>query len=135
VVSLVHTSLGSSYLIAHVLHSPPPPRAQLCKRSCSNKHTHTLGPLGERRRGVTTHLPTVRLGLGLQSECLQFNQRSYRRVVESIRGVKECARGVPYPHASECPSPKQNVAEGQITAQALANRTDSCKHSPGDPMN
>jgi hypothetical protein len=28
-------------VIAHVLHSPPPPRAQLCKRSCSNKHTHT----------------------------------------------------------------------------------------------
>ncbi len=25
VVSLVHTSLGSSYLIAHVLHDPPPP--------------------------------------------------------------------------------------------------------------
>ncbi len=25
VVSLVHTSLGSSYLIAHVLHYPPPP--------------------------------------------------------------------------------------------------------------
>ena len=38
--SLVHTSLGSSYLIAHVLHYPPPPRAQLCNRSCSNKHTH-----------------------------------------------------------------------------------------------
>jgi hypothetical protein len=45
VVSLVHTSLGSSYLIAHVLHSPPPPRAQLCKRSCSNKHTHTPSEL------------------------------------------------------------------------------------------
>jgi hypothetical protein len=28
---LVHTSLGSSYLIAHVLHYPPP---------SSNKHTH-----------------------------------------------------------------------------------------------
>ena len=42
VVSLVHTSLGSSYLIAHVLHYPPPPRAQLCNRSCSNKHTHTF---------------------------------------------------------------------------------------------
>ena len=27
VVSLVHTSLGLSYLIAHVLHYPPPPRA------------------------------------------------------------------------------------------------------------
>jgi hypothetical protein len=39
VVSLVHPSLGSSYLIAHVLHSPPPPRAQLCNRYCSNKHT------------------------------------------------------------------------------------------------
>jgi hypothetical protein len=25
VVRLVHTSLGSSYLIAHVLHYPPPP--------------------------------------------------------------------------------------------------------------
>jgi hypothetical protein len=51
------------------------------------------------RRGVTTHLPTVRLGL--QSARLQFNQRSYRHVVEIIRGVKACARGVPYPHASE----------------------------------
>ncbi len=37
VVRLVHTSLGSSYLIAHVLHYPPPPRAQLCIRYCSNK--------------------------------------------------------------------------------------------------
>jgi hypothetical protein len=39
----IHTGLGSSSLIAHVLHSPPPPpREQLCNRSCSNKHTHTL---------------------------------------------------------------------------------------------
>ena len=29
VVRLVHTSFGSSYIIAHVLHCPPPPRAQL----------------------------------------------------------------------------------------------------------
>jgi hypothetical protein len=38
---LVHTDLGSSQssLIAHVLHSPSPPREQLCNRSCSNK-TH-----------------------------------------------------------------------------------------------
>ena len=36
---LIHTGLGSSSLIAHVLHSPPPPREQLCNRSCSNKHT------------------------------------------------------------------------------------------------
>ncbi len=28
-------------VLLNVLHSPPPPRAQLCKRSCSNKHTHT----------------------------------------------------------------------------------------------
>ena len=34
-----HTGLGSSSLIAHVLHSPLPPREQLCNRSCSNK-TH-----------------------------------------------------------------------------------------------
>ncbi len=33
--------LGSSYLIAHVLHCPhPPPRTHLYIRSCSNKHTH-----------------------------------------------------------------------------------------------
>jgi hypothetical protein len=58
--TLVHTCLGSSYLIAHVLHchcgvevtelstnkqhtlSPSPPRTQLYNRSCSNKHTRTL---------------------------------------------------------------------------------------------
>jgi hypothetical protein len=34
---LVHTSLGSSYLIAHVLHYPPAPREQLFNRYCSNK--------------------------------------------------------------------------------------------------
>jgi hypothetical protein len=37
---LVHTGLGSSSLVAHVLQYPPP-RKQLCTRSCSNKHTHT----------------------------------------------------------------------------------------------
>jgi hypothetical protein len=48
--------LGSSYLIAHVLHSPPPPRAQLCNRSCSNKHTQYTGMCYERRRPrVVTH--------------------------------------------------------------------------------
>jgi hypothetical protein len=36
---LVHTGLGSSSLVAHVLHHPPSPREQLCNRSCSNKHT------------------------------------------------------------------------------------------------
>jgi hypothetical protein len=42
--SLVHTGLGSSYLVAHVLPypSPPPPCKQLCTRSCSNKHTLTI---------------------------------------------------------------------------------------------
>jgi len=60
VVSLVHTSLGSSYLIAHVLHSPPPPRAQLCKRSCSNKHTHGrlgLAPATHTHPGVLGSIP------------------------------------------------------------------------------
>jgi hypothetical protein len=43
--SLVHTGLGSSSLVAHVLpYPPPPPRQQLCTRSCSNKHTHTFKP-------------------------------------------------------------------------------------------
>jgi hypothetical protein len=42
------------------------------------------------RRGTTTHPPTARLGL--QSVRLQFNQRSYRRVVEYVRGAKKRAR-------------------------------------------
>jgi hypothetical protein len=35
-----HTFLGSSYLIVHVLHCPPPPPAHsfIIGRSCSNKH-------------------------------------------------------------------------------------------------
>ena len=37
----IHTGLGSSSLIAHVLHSPPPPPRTDCNRSCSNKHTHS----------------------------------------------------------------------------------------------
>jgi hypothetical protein len=50
---LIHTGLGLSSLIAHVLHSPPP-HEQLYNRSCSNK-THTppnllVGPLRERER-------------------------------------------------------------------------------------
>ena len=52
---LVHTGLGSSSLIAHVLHSPPPPREQLCNRSCSNKHTHP---------GWAPDPPILALGLG-----------------------------------------------------------------------
>jgi hypothetical protein len=40
---LVHTGLGSSSLVAHVLpYPPPPPCTHLCTRSCSNKHTHPL---------------------------------------------------------------------------------------------
>jgi hypothetical protein len=39
---LVHTGLGSSSLVAHVLpYPPPPPCKHLCTRSCSNKHSHT----------------------------------------------------------------------------------------------
>ena len=40
---LVHTVLGSSSLVAHVLHLPPPhTREQLCNRYCSNKQTRAL---------------------------------------------------------------------------------------------
>ncbi len=44
---LVNTGLGSSSLVAHVLHYPPlPPREQLCNRSYSNKHTQQLAHHG-----------------------------------------------------------------------------------------
>jgi hypothetical protein len=44
--SLVHTGLGSSSLVAHVLpYPPPPPHANsfVLGPACSNKHTHTQG--------------------------------------------------------------------------------------------
>jgi hypothetical protein len=48
---LVHTGLGSSSLVAHVLpYPPPPPCKQLCTRSCSNKHTHTNHGQAQERR-------------------------------------------------------------------------------------
>ena len=51
---LIHTGLGSSSLVAHVLHSPPPPREQLYNRSCSNKtHTH----FGKRNLSFSQWLP------------------------------------------------------------------------------
>ena len=53
VVSLVHTSLGSSYLIAHVLH----PRAQLCIRYCSNKHTHSHRAVARSHTRRTLYTP------------------------------------------------------------------------------
>ena len=51
---LIHTGLGSSSLIAHVLHSPPPPPANsfvigpasgVSPRSCSDKHTQGENPV------------------------------------------------------------------------------------------
>ena len=41
VVRLVHTGLGSQYLIARVLHYPPPPTRTSLYRHCSNKHHRT----------------------------------------------------------------------------------------------
>ena len=40
---LVHSGLGSSSLVAHVLHYSLPPREQLYSRYCSNTNTHTHG--------------------------------------------------------------------------------------------
>jgi hypothetical protein len=68
---LVHTCLGSSYLIAHVLHCPPPPRrTQLYNRSCSNKHTRQAResrgppPIGVSPR---THVPRTQMPQPLKS--------------------------------------------------------------------
>jgi hypothetical protein len=60
------------------------------------------------RRGTTTHPPTARLGL--QSVLLQFNQRSYRRVVEYVRGVKNVHARRPH----RGPVPKQSTVRGRI---------------------
>jgi hypothetical protein len=50
---LVHTGLGSSSLVAHVLpYPPPPPCKHLCTRSCSNKHTHTHTHRGATRTAL-----------------------------------------------------------------------------------
>ena len=90
VVSLVHTSLGSSYLIAHVLHSPPPPRAQLCKRSCSNKHTHThLSPqpfavMARRRRRRPPGGQTTAAGSGRRRAPFSTDNLSHTHTARSL---------------------------------------------------
>jgi hypothetical protein len=57
--SLVHTGLGSSSLVAHVLlyAPPPPPRKQFCTRSFSNKHVNSfvLGPAVINTHTINTH--------------------------------------------------------------------------------
>ena len=64
-----HTHSSSS-LIAHVLHSPPPPREQLCNRSCSNKtHTHTHTQMLDLTQEVHGRmLMTIMSKLGISDE-------------------------------------------------------------------
>jgi hypothetical protein len=71
-----------------------PPGMRGCRgaseRECMVLRVHKVPHPGcAAEEGITTHPPTSRPGL--QSVLLQFNQRSYRRVVEYVRGVKERA--------------------------------------------
>jgi hypothetical protein len=60
---LVHTGLGLSSLVAHVLpYPPPPPCKQLCTRSCSNKHTHT--PWEDLFKKLKQHLTLIKCAEG-----------------------------------------------------------------------
>jgi hypothetical protein len=72
--------------------------------------------------------PTARLGL--QSVLLQFNQRSYRRVVEYVRRVKNVHARRPH----RGPSPKQSAVRGRIKPCKRWSTEQTDKHSPRDPM-
>jgi hypothetical protein len=74
--------------------------------------------------GITTHPPTARPGL--QSVLLQFNQRSYRRVVEYVRGV----RSVHTRRLQRGPTPKQSAVRGRITRASAGAQSKQGKHSP-----
>jgi hypothetical protein len=74
--------------------------------------------------GITTHPPTARPGL--QSVLLQFNQRSYRRVVEYVRGV----RSVHARRLHRGPTPKQSTVRGRINRASAGAQSKQGKHSP-----
>ena len=78
--------------------------------------------------GITTHPPTARPGL--QSVLLQFNQRSYRRVVEYVRGV----RSVHTRRLQRGPTPNQSTERGRINSASAGAESRQSKHSPRDPV-
>ena len=81
VVSLVHTSLGSSCLIAHMSSTILlPPRAQLCIRYCSNKQQQVI------RAGLKgLWARNTRRWLGLHQPPWSFGFDSQTRVMVGIR--------------------------------------------------
>jgi hypothetical protein len=89
---LIHTGLGSSSLIAHVLYSPPPPREQLCNRSCSNK-THTFSLRSPSRIPYRTVTAKVRVGV-VAPNCCSASGVCMRRLTLCVltRYLQPCAR-------------------------------------------
>ena len=106
---LIHTGLRSSSLIAHVLHSPPPPpREQLCNRSCSNKHTQNKARDLERLDGREgKHQQTQVLTQGARERArrlsrLRVQERLHDRQYNRERGEAGLSRpeGERLPHLS-----------------------------------
>ena len=97
---LVRTGLGSSSLVAHVLQYPPPPRKQLCTRSCSNKHTRTsLRPGYVPRRAVpcvyycSTYYKAVREGGGGENGGHVLRETTSRGLCELVCPSRTNERG------------------------------------------
>ena len=103
------------------------------KRPVPQIFTRVLHPGRTEEEGQRFNPPTARLGL--QNVRLQFNQRSYHRIVECIRGAKACTHGDPNPPASEWVS--RSVAQAERcgrpdkTVQARAHRADSANIPQG----
>jgi hypothetical protein len=93
--SLVHTGLGSSSLVAHVLpYLPPPPREQRCTRSCSNKHTHALPSASS----SLTHARKMDGFCNQNSD--QLGSLAGLSLLTVYVGVVECAPASPYTYSS-----------------------------------
>jgi hypothetical protein len=118
--SLVHTGLGSSSLVAHVLpYPPPPPCKQLCTRSCSNKHTQNthLGGLRSRSPDGWDQIPRWAGGWFLHQPPWSFGFDSQTRGTRENR-APPCVK-VP---GSSLVSPREQ----------LCNRCCSNKHTRTD---
>jgi hypothetical protein len=82
----------------NVLHSPPPPRAQLCKRSCSNKHTHgKLEWLSMKNRSPRRSTPRHPIAMASTAKPPDPWPRSYCRSCAHTAAI--CFRDQPRMHA------------------------------------
>jgi hypothetical protein len=86
--TLVHTGLGSSSLVAHVLHYPLPPRNSfVLGPAVIDTHTHTLLNLRLKIGRGRASLPAARPGFGARRLALGFKVGPEKKTLDTHSGL------------------------------------------------